>query len=594
MLVIGVLLVCIVLAAFALLRSKPGSKPVKAVMETARHDYKVTEGVDESVIFVTDKYERNLKLHILRVAHDSNTTFKATSAYYYSQGSTRESRKMSLDNWTRDDWGYTKVTKQASDYENSQGTVGKVIAATNADFFYYDDKNNGRPYGELIIEGNRVNKSDNEPFFAVMKDGSYRICEKDENKDDVLEAVSGEMMLKDGEIISSQRIKEREPRQAIGITEDKDVVIVNVEGRSPESPGIEVDELAEIMKMQGCVNALNLDGGGSASFLTQREGDEGLVFRNAPADGFIRNVSSSLLIVREDAGDGSSGADESADNDDEKDAGSDSKIMSMVQKGTGLKKDEEGRYEYQINGKKQNGIFEINGKVYCFDEDGAGYSGKLKLGMYKYAFEKGALTGSTDENAGEIEMGLCGAEGNGNNLLYIYHKGDNHLSVVLNPFGEESGKMKNWNVETRVPWYSYRAEIKSIYVGDGVENIGGYFGFVQKSGYFEGSPEKKSQIESVRLPKSVEYIGKRAFFNTSNLNELNVPGNIKKIDDLAFEFSGPGTIRFDGDTPPELGKRVYRNSAYDTMLVKNNDEWGDFVKSDSFKKSGFGGKVIFQ
>lgn len=60
-----------------------------------------------------------------------------------------------------------------------------------------------------------------------------------------------------------------QPRSAVGITQDGKLVLFVCEGREQTSdvPGMTLDQLARLMKAFGCVDALNLDGGGSSCML---------------------------------------------------------------------------------------------------------------------------------------------------------------------------------------------------------------------------------------------------------------------------------------------------------------------------------------
>jgi len=60
-----------------------------------------------------------------------------------------------------------------------------------------------------------------------------------------------------------QSIGGRNPRTAIGYTKDNDLILLTVDGREGSSIGLTLTELANLMKSLGCVNAINLDGGGS-------------------------------------------------------------------------------------------------------------------------------------------------------------------------------------------------------------------------------------------------------------------------------------------------------------------------------------------
>lgn len=57
----------------------------------------------------------------------------------------------------------------------------------------------------------------------------------------------------------------RHPRTAVGRTTDGDLIFAVVDGRQKVSVGATLSEMAEIMKSLGCLDAINLDGGGSSS-----------------------------------------------------------------------------------------------------------------------------------------------------------------------------------------------------------------------------------------------------------------------------------------------------------------------------------------
>lgn len=59
------------------------------------------------------------------------------------------------------------------------------------------------------------------------------------------------------------------PRSAIGVTENRKLIFFAGEGRNitPDTPGFSTSEVASILKSLGCVDAINLDGGGSSCML---------------------------------------------------------------------------------------------------------------------------------------------------------------------------------------------------------------------------------------------------------------------------------------------------------------------------------------
>ena len=79
----------------------------------------------------------------------------------------------------------------------------------------------------------------------------------------------GPYLIKNGDIyvdMSAQKLSAiggRNPRTAIGYTRDNHLIMLTADGREGSSIGLTLMELASLMKEFGCVNAMNLDGGGS-------------------------------------------------------------------------------------------------------------------------------------------------------------------------------------------------------------------------------------------------------------------------------------------------------------------------------------------
>ncbi|TVR99765.1 MAG: phosphodiester glycosidase family protein [Phycisphaerales bacterium] len=88
----------------------------------------------------------------------------------------------------------------------------------------------------------------------------------------------------------------RHPRTAAGVSEDgRTLMLAVIDGRRPEwSIGASLPELAEIMIGMGAHAALNLDGGGSTSFVYIDGQGERLV--NRPSDGRMRAVANHLGV----------------------------------------------------------------------------------------------------------------------------------------------------------------------------------------------------------------------------------------------------------------------------------------------------------
>ncbi|OQY72839.1 MAG: hypothetical protein B6D45_08730 [Ignavibacteriales bacterium UTCHB3] len=88
----------------------------------------------------------------------------------------------------------------------------------------------------------------------------------------------------------------RDPRTVVGYTADKHVILMVIDGRQASSEGLSLPEAAELMISLGCVEAMNLDGGGS----TQMAIGNQLV--NLPTGGtYQRPVAAILALVSPDS-----------------------------------------------------------------------------------------------------------------------------------------------------------------------------------------------------------------------------------------------------------------------------------------------------
>ena len=93
----------------------------------------------------------------------------------------------------------------------------------------------------------------------------------------------------------------RHPRTAAGFAANgRKLIIVTVDGRqAPYSDGMTLRELANLMLALGARDAINLDGGGSTTFVVASQGDGPLRVVNRPSDPLgERGVGDALGIVR--------------------------------------------------------------------------------------------------------------------------------------------------------------------------------------------------------------------------------------------------------------------------------------------------------
>lgn len=183
-----------------------------------------------------------------------------------------------------------------------------IVAAVNGDF--YDMFGDFIPCGLCVKNGITIANADSgRPFFGILKNGEAVIADLINNpgyKDQLEQAVGGmQIFLSDGEPDDFAALEPfgyiRHPRTAVGLDGRGGVILLVVDGRIAEhSNGATLIDLCEIMRSLGAVKAINLDGGGSATFLLRSKGE--LKLLNRPADLFkpdhmlIREVYNTILV----------------------------------------------------------------------------------------------------------------------------------------------------------------------------------------------------------------------------------------------------------------------------------------------------------
>ena len=198
----------------------------------------------------------------------------------------------------------TAAQKRHSDPSDAANYVEhyNAVVGVNADFY---NMTTGAPSGALVMEGVEYHSGASANFFAILKDGTAMIGSSSDYaayKDQIQEAVGGSVYLvKDGKSVvtsAADYYNSRHSRTCVGITAEGKVVLMVLDGRQePFSAGGSAEELAQIMLDAGCVTAINLDGGGSTTFVAKQEGSNTLTVVNRPSDGYERSVSSSLMVV---------------------------------------------------------------------------------------------------------------------------------------------------------------------------------------------------------------------------------------------------------------------------------------------------------
>lgn len=201
--------------------------------------------------------------------------------------------------------GFIKTSEVAAD--------SNAIAAINGSFF---DMSKGGSTVFFKKDGKVINhtKESFNPYrenagFAVDKSGKVSIIRRPSDDTDGWESVEAQHLLTSGPLLidEGKPVKQpdqpfntnRHPRTAVGITKNKHLILLTVDGRSTNSYGMSIAELTEVMRALGCIQAMNLDGGGSTTAWAKGYGVVNYPSDNKKFDhDGERNVANAIVIMK--------------------------------------------------------------------------------------------------------------------------------------------------------------------------------------------------------------------------------------------------------------------------------------------------------
>lgn len=205
---------------------------------------------DDNKAISIETYERNLtQIHVATVAIKGDASIKTALAD---------------ETYGRNVKAKTSTTAQSVN----------AVLAVNGD--YYGARDAG-----YVIRNGQLLRSDsqdaNQEDLVVYRDGSFEIIREGDitahellNKGAVQVLSFGPALIENSQVAVDSadevgKAMASNPRTAIGIIDDKHYVLVVSDGRTDESKGLSLKELADFMKELKVTTAYNLDGGGSST-----------------------------------------------------------------------------------------------------------------------------------------------------------------------------------------------------------------------------------------------------------------------------------------------------------------------------------------
>lgn len=248
---------------YSLLKTFVIPSAVTAVAETATSTSSSTASTGTGEVTQTDTSYKddNISVNIETLRKSDTTVYVADI-----QVSSSEYLKTAL---AQNTYG-TNIT----DTTSSIASTNNAIFAINGD--YYGANETGYVIKNGVLYRDTTRSSDYEDLVQYS-DGTFGvISEEEQTAQELLDSgvintfTFGPTLVKDGEIAVSTsdevgRAMSDNPRTAIGIIDENHYVIIVSDGRTDESSGLTLYEMAELMQSYGVKLAYNLDGGGSST-----------------------------------------------------------------------------------------------------------------------------------------------------------------------------------------------------------------------------------------------------------------------------------------------------------------------------------------
>ena len=217
---------------------------------------------NSSVATITDNSYEDENISIKIITERSNNT-----TYYVADISINNSKylKTALANDT-----YGRNIKETT---SEMAENNNAIFVINGDYYGFRDYGfvirNGILYRETANENNDALVIDNSGNFSIVNESE--VAAKDLLNEGAWQVLSfGPTLIEYGEIVVGKndevsQAKTSNPRTAIGQIDELHYIVVVADGRTSESEGLSLYELAGVMKNYNCTTAYNLDGGGSST-----------------------------------------------------------------------------------------------------------------------------------------------------------------------------------------------------------------------------------------------------------------------------------------------------------------------------------------
>lgn len=173
--------------------------------------------------------------------------------------------------------------------------------------------------------------------------------------------------------------------------------------------------------------------------------------------------------------------------------------------------------------------------------------------------------------AGDPVSGNCGRKINLNvdstNLQWNFDQSTNTLTII------GSGRMKDYNTDTKAPWYPWRNDIYTVNFPNGMTTVGAYamyylnklstisWGGNSVEYIYDYAFNNCTSLTQLVLPESLLTIGSYAFYNCYGLTSVEFGNNIQQIGGSAFSACTKLLAVDFKDSPVRIGSFAFSSNS---------------------------------
>jgi exopolysaccharide biosynthesis protein len=244
------------------------------IQSLTEHDVKVLESLDLRQLRIDSLFDSNQIISILTIHKNKLNQLDLKFAYHVSD-------LIPTSTFARQEQALAAIN----------GGFFDIIKGGSITYFEVEDSIVGSTNARDIFNGAIVLDIENHLVLEPAKaDEFYKNSSQEEA---VL--VTGPLLLQGSQLVDlplRDIVIDRHPRTCLCLTKEE-VLFVVIDGRSKQAAGMTLAETQLFLLHQGCIDAINLDGGGSTTLWTK---DKGIV--NNPSDiTGERPVANALIIT---------------------------------------------------------------------------------------------------------------------------------------------------------------------------------------------------------------------------------------------------------------------------------------------------------